>query len=100
MGACVEGSIERAVVGAEVSTQIPACVFTFTHVPTHVLIAIAQYVAQSIAYAFGHTAASSRDLIAPAEACLAMAAIRMIARLTQSCIIAKQNWPNELAKQT
>jgi len=83
VGAGAEGSSDRAAIGAEVShatefstqvpTQVPAYVFTFTHARTHILT--------DIVHAFGRTAAPTRSLTA-SPACLAMAAIPMIARPT------------------
>jgi hypothetical protein len=87
VGACAEGSSDRAAIGAEVSpaaefsTQVPAKVFTFTYARTHFLT--------DIVHAFGRTAAPTRSLTA-SPACLAMAAIPMIACPTHRCAIAKQ----------
>jgi len=92
LGARAEGSADRAAIDTQITNT--------SNIRTYVGRKVLADVRTQLSSACARAAASSRDLIAPAEACLAMAAIRMIARLTQSCIIAKQNWPNELAKQT
>jgi hypothetical protein len=107
VGASAESSVDGAAIGAQVrpahvrpaevspaaefSTQVPAYVFTFVYARTHIL--------PDIVHAFGRTAAPTRSLTA-SPACLAIAAIPMIARPTHSRVITAEIANKQITKPT